>query len=81
MIQHNKISDADLKLKIKQKEICFGGNRLLKIYGTLHCSSGKRMNRENRVFFITENEALQNAYRPCAHCMKRKYKNWKNGFI
>lgn len=81
MIQHNEISDTDLRNKIKQQKICFGGNRKLKIYGTLSCTSGKRMKRENRVFFSSEQEAQQNNYRPCGHCMKTEYKKWKNGFI
>ena len=60
MIQHSKILDPDLRNKIKNVEICFGGNQKLKIYGMLKCSSGKRMKRENRVFFLSENEARQN---------------------
>lgn len=81
MIEHSKISDNDLRSKIKQQEICFGGNKKLKIYGLLNCKSGKRMKRENRVFFLTENEATENGFRPCGHCMKTEYKNWKNGLI
>lgn len=81
MIQHNEISDTDLRSKIKKRKICFGENRKLKIYGTLSCTSGKRMKRENRVFFSSEQEAQQNNYRPCGHCMKTEYKKWKNGFI
>lgn len=81
MIQHQEISDSDLRNKIKNAEICFGGNRKLKIYGTLKCSSGKRMKRENRVFFLSEHEASQNGFRPCGHCMKTEYQNWKNGLI
>lgn len=81
MIRHSEISDKDLRNKIKQGEIRFGGNRKLKIYGTLSCVSGKKMKRENRVFFITEKEALQNNYRPCGHCMKDQYQKWKNEFI
>lgn len=50
MILHIEINNEDLKKKIKQKEICFGGNLILKSYGTLHCTSGKRMKRENRGF-------------------------------
>ncbi|WP_255400714.1 Ada metal-binding domain-containing protein [Siphonobacter sp. SORGH_AS_0500] len=49
----------------------------LKIYGDLGCSSGKRMRKENRVFFHSEAEALQHYYRPCGHCLKEKYKAWK----
>ena len=81
MIQHSKIPDSDLRNKIKNAEICFGGNQTLKIYGTLKCSSGKRMKRENRVFFASEKEAGQNGFRPCGHCMKTEYKIWKNGPI
>lgn len=76
MIQHINITDCDLLSKIKQKEIFFGGNRKLKIYGTLQCKSGKRLKRENRVFFSSENEALENGFRPCGHCMKLEYKKW-----
>jgi len=81
MLQHNKISDRDIRNKIKNAEICFGGNQKLKIYGTLKCSSGKRMKRVNRVFFLSENEARENGFRPCGHCMKTEYQNWKNGLI
>lgn len=81
MLQHIKISDSELLRKIKNGEICFGGNRKLKIYGTLKCSSGKRMKRENRVFFLSESEAIKNGFRPCGHCMKTEYLKWKNGLI
>jgi methylphosphotriester-DNA--protein-cysteine methyltransferase len=76
MIKHLDINDRDLRSKIKEKEICFGGNRKLKIYGTLQCKSGKRMKRENRVFFVSEKEAIKNDFRPCGHCMKIEYKKW-----
>lgn len=78
MIKHSRISDDELKNKIRSKEICFGGNQHLKIYGLLTCTSGKRMKRENRVFFVSEEEALRNNYRPCGHCMREKYQKWKN---
>lgn len=81
MVIHSEISDSELFKKIFRKEIYFGGNRNLKIYGTLNCASGKRMKRENRVFFVSEKEALQNGFRPCGHCMKREHKKWKDGFI
>ncbi|MGG5207902.1 Ada metal-binding domain-containing protein [Chryseobacterium sp. MIQD13] len=78
MKKHTEISPAALRSQIRSREINFGGNRKLKIYGLLGCSSGKRMKRENRVFFISEKEALENNYRPCGHCMKMKYNQWKN---
>jgi methylphosphotriester-DNA--protein-cysteine methyltransferase len=81
MIQHIAIIDADVRSKIRRKEICFGGNRKLKIYGSLHYSSGKRMKTENRVFFVSEKEAVKNRFRPCGHCMKMAYQKWKNGSI
>jgi methylphosphotriester-DNA--protein-cysteine methyltransferase len=81
MIEHTGISTEELRSKIRQKEICYGGNKKLKIYGTLQCGSGKRMKKVNRVFFISEREAIKNGYRPCGHCMKSEYKKWKGGFI
>ncbi|SMC31252.1 Ada metal-binding domain-containing protein [Chryseobacterium sp. YR221] len=77
MIQHTLISAPILRSKIRSLEIRFAGNKNLKIYGLLQCRSGKRMKRENRVFFATEQEALQNNFRPCGHCMKNEYKKWK----
>ena len=61
---------------IRTGEIKFAGNRLLKIYGLLSCTSGKRMNKENRVFFNSEKEAIEKGYRPCGHCLRVKYKVW-----
>ncbi|MEB2774374.1 Ada metal-binding domain-containing protein [Algoriphagus sp. D3-2-R+10] len=78
MIEHRDIADKDLHYKIQRRLISFGGNRKLKIYGTLGCSSGKRLKRENRVFFFSEKEALQLGYRPCGHCLKMQYQNWKH---
>lgn len=81
MILHTTISDADLRKQFRLKNICLGGNRNLKIYGTLHCASGKRLKKENRVFFATEIEALQFGFRPCGYCMKPAYLKWKNEFV
>ena len=81
MVNHVDISNSQLFKKLLRKEIYFGGNKNLKIYGKLNCASGKRMKRENRVFFASEKEAVQNGFRPCGHCMKKEYKKWKDGFI
>lgn len=81
MIKHNELTSTEIRSKIRKHEILFGGNRKLKIYGLLSCKSGKKMKKENRVFFATEEEAVKNNYRPCGHCMKIAYKNWKNGLI
>ncbi len=77
MIQHLQISPIELRSKIRNREIRFGGNKKLKIYGLLNCTSGKRMKMENRVFFKDKKEAIQNDYRPCGHCMRDAYKQWK----
>jgi alkylated DNA repair dioxygenase AlkB len=57
--------------------ISFAGNSRLRIYGKLDCVSGKRLKKENRVFFVSEASALTMGYRPCAHCMADTYKKWK----
>jgi len=76
MIKHADISTEELKKHFKNKDICLGGNARLKIYGLLKCRSGKRMKKENRVFFRSVDEALQHGYRPCGHCLKTAYKQW-----
>jgi methylphosphotriester-DNA--protein-cysteine methyltransferase len=81
MLYHDHISAAALIKNFKNKLICLGGNKKLMIYGTLRCKSGKRMKKENRVFFASEEEALKNGYRPCGHCMKKEYKSWKYGSV
>lgn len=81
MIKHTDVTDKELRELIRRKQLLLGGNRNLKIYGTLCCKSGKRMKRANRVFFISENEAVNKNYRPCAHCMPVIYKKWKNGSV
>lgn len=70
MIRHEMITDQELHALLRQRKILFGGNQRLKIYGTLQCSSGKRMKRKNRVFFKDQEEVLTLGYRPCGHCMK-----------
>ena len=76
MFECESLSNKGLFAKIKNKKITFGGNRNLKIYGTLRCQSGKRLKRPNRVFFASEQDALAAGYRPCGHCLKPKYKAW-----
>ena len=71
------LDNAKLKSMIKSGEIILAGNRQLKIYGTLSCKSGKRMKKENRVFFSSETEAIKDGFRPCGHCMKHRYWVWK----
>jgi methylphosphotriester-DNA--protein-cysteine methyltransferase len=73
MIQHNELSDSDLRVKLHNREIKIGGNSKLKIYGSLKCKSGKRMRREHRVFFNSVVEAQSYGYRPCGNCMRDQY--------
>jgi methylphosphotriester-DNA--protein-cysteine methyltransferase len=81
MIGHPDLPDQELHRRIRQQEITLGGNNKLKIYGRLDCRSGKRMKKENRVFFGSPDEAVRQGYRPCGHCMTSDYKKWKNGLI
>lgn len=39
-----------------------------KIFGRLDCKSGMRMKKENRVFFHTLEDAVNELYRPCKKC-------------
>ncbi|HWB24737.1 MAG TPA: Ada metal-binding domain-containing protein [Chitinophagaceae bacterium] len=77
MIPHSSISSRRLKGLIKNGSITMAGNVQLKIYGTLHCTSGKRMRQKSRVFFSGEAEAVKAGYRPCGHCMRQQYLLWK----
>lgn len=79
MRHHAEITASELHGAIRRKEIAFAGNKRLKIYGTLQCFSGKRMHPGNRIFFLSEEEAIHNGYRPCGHCMKAAYLNWVGG--
>jgi len=83
MITHTSLGNTTfkcsrhLKILLDKNQVAFAGNAKLKIYGTLNCSSGKRMKVENRVFFSAETEAIDLGYRPCGHCMVASYKKWK----
>lgn len=77
MIEHQDLNQLDLHKHLKNKLIRLAGNRKLKIYGTLQCTSGKQMKKENRVFFKNEEEAINLGFRPCGHCLRNKYRQWK----
>lgn len=78
MTAHEDITKSELFRAMRHKRITFGGNKNLKIYGLLSCTSGKRMKKQNRVFFENEAEAIRMGYRPCGHCLREKYKEWKS---
>ena len=77
MFHHTGLTKRELKSLIDKRAITIGGNIQLKIYGTLSCRSGKRMKKENRIFFESEEEAVSKGYRPCGHCMKTEYRKWR----
>lgn len=59
-----------------------GGNKKLKIYGKLDCTSALRWIKKgkyvnNRVFFEDEESAKRAGYRPCGICMKKEYQNFR----
>lgn len=83
MIRHIDIENGDsgkrkLHRLIREGKILFAGNAALKIFGKLSCRSGKRMRKSNRVFFQSEEEAISLGYRPCGHCLRKKYRSWKS---
>ncbi len=77
MTRHNDIGIQELWRKIKNRSILYAGNSRLKIFGRLNCRSGKRMKKGNRIFFKTETEAIAEGFRPCGHCMRDHYREWK----
>jgi methylphosphotriester-DNA--protein-cysteine methyltransferase len=78
MIQHQDINDTELRRLVRKRVIVLGGNKRLKIYGRLGCGSGKKMKRENRIFFSSEEDAAREGFRPCGHCMKVDYEKWRS---
>ena len=59
-----------------------GGHKKLNIYGRLDCPSALRYIAKgqyvkNRVFFKDEETAIAAGFRPCAKCMPKEYKLWK----
>jgi methylphosphotriester-DNA--protein-cysteine methyltransferase len=71
MIPHSDITVDELRGLLESGAVTLAGNRKLKIYGLLTCGSGKRMKKENRVFFADQQEALRAGYRPCGNCMRK----------
>jgi methylphosphotriester-DNA--protein-cysteine methyltransferase len=77
MIAHKDLGAKELFSLLHKKDIAFAGNKRLKIYGLLRCSSGKRMKKENRVFFGNEAEALRAGYRACLRCLRNQRYDWQ----
>ena len=76
MIKHSDMDPVKLRQLIRHGNLLFGGHLKRKIYGQLNCGSGKRMKEQNRVFFVSELEALTFGFRPCGHCMRTNYLKW-----
>lgn len=81
MIHHQDISSPEVQRLIHHQKVVWAGNRKLKIYGHLRCISGKRMKREHRVFFGSQEEAGLNGYRPCGHCLRSEYQKYKKALL
>lgn len=77
MVKHGDLSGKQLFKLLRTQFITLAGNRKLKIYGRLNCNSGRRMKEENRVFFKNETEAKLLGFRPCGHCLRDRYNDWK----
>ncbi|MBL1074595.1 metal-binding protein [Nocardia sp. 2] len=59
-----------------------GGHRRARIYGRLDCPSALRALARGhyvryRVFFADEATAVAAGYRPCATCLRDRYRGWK----
>lgn len=77
-----KLLDENGKEYLSEEKGLLGGNKSLKIYGRLNCPSAlkwiaKGYYVKNRVFFKDEETAIKAGYRPCAVCMPKEYKIWK----
>jgi methylphosphotriester-DNA--protein-cysteine methyltransferase len=77
MVEHRNIKYTDLRRLILQNKIQLAGNKKLRIYGSLQCTAGKRMKKDNRIFFTTKEEAIRMGFRPCGKCLQSAFKNWK----
>ena len=78
-----KLLDENGKVIISKIPGTIGGHKKLKIYGKTDCPSAllyikKGQYVNNRVFFLDEETAIKNGYRPCAKCLKKEYLIWKN---
>jgi methylphosphotriester-DNA--protein-cysteine methyltransferase len=76
MYNHADLSIEEVRALRASGAITLGGNKKARIYGTLSCGAGKRLHREDRVFFVDEAEALAAGYRPCGNCMRERYVAW-----
>ncbi len=57
-----------MKKKVFKVRGQYAGWKPGKIFGRLDCKSGLRMKKENRVFFLSWEDAIRQGYRPCKKC-------------
>lgn len=73
---------ADGRQYVSETAGLLGGNSKDKIYGKLDCWSALRWVGRGyeriRVFFADEETAIAAGYRPCGHCMRDRYHEWKS---
>ncbi len=81
MLRHQDMNSTQFRQLFRRKFICLAGNLRLKIYGHLHCASGKRMKKSKRVFFHSVEEAAALGFRPCGLCMHHEFQKWRNGSV
>lgn len=60
----------------------WGGCLSTGVYGRLDCPAAEQAlddggYEENRVFFLTEEHAIETGFRPCGRCCPERYKRWK----
>jgi len=77
-----KVRNAENKEVLSEMKGAFGGHKKLKIYGQLDCRSAlmhlaKGHYAKQRVFFLSEADAISAGYRPCSVCEPDKYAEWK----
>ncbi len=77
MIFHRDLTDEAVRAALRRCLLLFAGHVRYKIFGRLDCRSGRRMKRNNRVFFANEADARAEGFRPCGHCMRKDYAVWK----
>jgi methylphosphotriester-DNA--protein-cysteine methyltransferase len=61
VLKNGRIIESDVPGK-------YAGWKPGKIFGRLDCKSGLRMKKENRVFFLTWDDAILAGYRTCKKC-------------
>jgi methylphosphotriester-DNA--protein-cysteine methyltransferase len=61
VLKNGRIIESDVPGK-------YAGWKPGKIFGRLDCKSGMRIKKENRVFFLTWDDAINAGYRSCKKC-------------